>query len=118
MCCWRHCTLTPPAQIAVGGTQNLCWLLNGFFIVGSRIPVGWRWLFHILPYNHALDPLAMAVFHNSTATVSGVPVEEFLEDTYDNDWAGRWREVGILTVYVVFWAVLFFVGMSTVRHLK
>ncbi len=110
-------------------------LFGGLFLRPPQIPKGWRWLNIADPITYSLAALITPLFAcptidtNPAACPTLIVIDQnnqlkpqlqmlYVQESFDLNYANRWRDLGILAIYIVIFQVLSFIAVNFVSHIK
>ena len=107
---------TKAVSSALGpGLSTLFTLTAGFMIQPDQIPNYWKWLYWISPNHYALEGLSANELSGSTCgSISG----DMLLEEMDMDFDNRWRNWGIILMYVVLLRLGTLYALKNIEHVK
>ncbi|RLN52010.1 hypothetical protein BBJ29_009265 [Phytophthora kernoviae] len=116
--------------------NSICFLFMGFNPPASSIPIGYRWLYHIIPQKYTLAILAAIMFGDCPSNgdgsakgceqMSGAPptlpdgmnVKEYLESVFLIKHSEIWMNCGIVIAFIIVFRVLTLLALRYVNHQK
>ena len=94
-------------QSAGSGLLSVMFLFSGFFIKTSRIPDWWKWLHYLSLFTYSFETMVINF-------ISGGPISTLTSTTddllkyYSVDGISRWRGIGCLLGFAVFYRFCFY----------
>lgn len=114
------------AQVAGASLAALFNLLGGYLCTPASMPPFWRAIYYLVPSSYMLEGLVMSQFEGDDTPVQPiygtqtVPAHEYVYQhfggafTYDH----KWRDVGVLLLYIGCLRVGTFLVLAFVRHIN
>ena len=98
-------------QSAGAGLFSVMFLLSGFFIKQDNIPVWWKWLHYLSLFKYSYESMVINVLAHKIETPTSTN-EELLIMFSVNDMS-KWRGIGVLLGFSIFYRLLFYVILMT-----
>jgi ABC-type multidrug transport system permease subunit len=93
-------------QTAGAGLFSVMFLLSGFFITKNNIPDWWSWLHYLSIFKYAYESFVINVLLHKIETPTSTNEEIMMRFSMDN--ISKWRGIGVLLGYVVFYRLAFY----------
>jgi len=100
-------------QSAGSGLLSVMFLFSGFFIKTSRIPIWWRWLHYLSLFTFSFESMVVSFLTSGAGISTQYSSTNDLLVNYSVDGVDRWRGIGVLIGYTVFYRIIFYIMLIT-----
>lgn len=114
------------AQVAGASLAALFNLLGGYLCTPASMPPFWRTIYYLVPSSYMLEGLVMSQFEGDDTPVQPiygtqtVPAHEYVYQHFGGafTYSHKWRDVGVLLLYIGCLRVGTFLVLAFVRHIN
>lgn len=114
------------AQVAGASIAAMMNLFGGYLCTPKTITPFWKFVYYLVPSHYMLEGLVMSQFEGDATPVQPIygtetiPASQYIYDHFGGEftYGAKWKDIGVLCLYICVLRVGTFVVMTYVRHIS